>query len=1026
MRLLSPALFLFATLLSFDVRAQDTVRSRAVLDLGFDSLTELTDRATTGTLADQAQVVGTPQVISSPFWNQQGNAFILDAASKQHVSVPDSADTDRPTGVTVSTFFLSLHPLTDGGFHGLWAKRGDNADPRTNYGINFFPKGDLFQLYIHDGTGYKVAQYGLRDTIGFSKRVHVTATFQVADAPGADADKDVDDVLIRLFVNGRIVKPRNSTAGFVLGNDAWLNNINIARLLNDVPLTIGSSFGSTELTSGVYDEFLLFDKALAPTDVAKLFKELTGATADQIVQQTAKQQRQRAARPVIATVTPRGLQTGGTTRITVTGSMLKDGSLLLGDRLGTVKIVQTAVNRIVADVTLPAELPPGFYPLRAHGSVGLSNAAIVAIDRLPERTLNAGTAAKPAALPAAFSGTLAGTQQAKVWFKGKQGQRVVADVESRRLGSNLEPVVEIKNERGTPLKVEWRKHELHGDTRAETTLPADGLYFAEVHDLSYRAPGNSPLRLRLGDLKVVDRFIPGNSPGTLAVVGTGLPNGLAAQVETAEELRGFKLTGLPPIDGPLPPVNNIAQTAVSETADGKFAPVAARFEATSPWSVVSVSGTISQPKEADDITFQVDAGTRLQFTLQSRSIGSALDGSLRIFNGKQVLAAKNGNGTGADAVVEVTVPKGVKSLRVRVNDFARRGGAGFGYRLLVRKAGRPDFDITASSNVLEIPDNGSAILKLKVTRRAPGYFFGGPIQLSVEKESGLQISPAVLPAENDNRDALVVLTRTRTPTTPVQQISITAQAAGLPHTRKTLRVPAVTAVVASRFSRLVPVSRIPAVAATINLADVPPILNRGLRAELPIRLTWFEIPDAGTVRFKLLTTEQPRDKKPSIRAVPNQFISAGETSIGLKIDVPLDQVEPVIDCVVVGELVDNPFSPVEHARVFSAPIRLHVQHAITVKATNNLTAKVGSSPQMRGTMMRSYGFDEPVIVSLTGLPNGFKANPVTVPVDEVAFAIPITMPPGTKPTDIKAQLVIQSRTGATIRSSLPVALKITP
>ena len=59
--------------------------------------------------------------------------------------------------------------------------------------------------------------------------------------------------------------------------------------------------------------------------------------------------------------------------------------------------------------------------------------------------MNQTNAKKPTTLPGAFSGTIAGTQEQRVWFTGKKGQRVVADVETKRLGGTMEPVLEIKN-----------------------------------------------------------------------------------------------------------------------------------------------------------------------------------------------------------------------------------------------------------------------------------------------------------------------------------------------------------------------------------------------------------------------------------------------------------------------------------------------------------------------------------------------------------------------------------------------------
>lgn len=1005
--------------------AQDSVRSRAVVDLSLD-VAEVADAAKSGQHADKATATGKPQFIRSPFWNQKGKAVILDSAGKQYLRVPDSPDVDRPQGATVSLFFLSLHPLSDGGFRGIFAKRGGNADSRTNYGINFQPSGDAFQLYIHDGTGFKVAGYSVKEAVGFSRLVHLTATFEVADAPGPDADTDADDLRIRLFINGRIIKPKNSSAGFVTGNDAWLTNLDVPKLVNDVPLTIGSSFDGNELTSGVYDEFLLFDRALTPGDVQKLFVELTGATAEQIAQREQKQKTQAAARPAISTILPRGLQTGGTTRVTISGSMLTDASVFLGERVADVKVVESSASRIVADVAVPASTRPGFYPLRVHSSAGVSAPAVVAVDRLPEQTA-ATTPDKPAALPAAFSGVISGSQQAQLWFAGRKDQRIVADVETRRLGSGVDPVVEIRNERGTPLTIEWRKHELHGDTRAEAVLPADGKYYVDLHDIAYKAPGNSPYRVRVGDLAVVDRFLPSGTTEqlVLAAVGTGIKPDTKVSARPGLAAAEVVLDSIPPVDGPLPPILDDATIEVREQTGDKPQEVEATFTGAANDAVVAVNGTISEPRGTDSFVLKVTEGMKLYCLLKSRSIGSPLDGTLRVFNGDQQIAAKNSGGLANDVALEVVVPKGAKTLRVQIGDFAKGGGPSHAYRLLLSRSGRADFRIAAQAGAVEIPRNGSAVLRLSVTRRGAGFVWPGPIRLSIEGDPGLEITPNELPAERGNRDVFVVLTRSEPAPDQIVPVSIVAETTTGASVRRVVRVPTATQVVVNDFTGSLTTATAPPADATINVAGVPPVLFRGLEARVPLQISNLSGKQPGTIRFRVLSTERPRDKKPRIRALPNQFVADGQSTIDLRLAVPLDQVDPIVDFVVVGELVENPFSPVPQATVYSAPLRLSVQNAVRVTATpasQNLT--IGGKATVAGVVNRRLGFGDPVRVSLAGLPKGYSAKPVVVDSGKRRFSIAVNLPKGVKPGEIKPQLVVQSTSGAAILPNQAITLKV--
>ncbi len=162
-----------------------------------------------------------------------------------------------------------------------------NGQGVTNYGINYRSNGDVIQLYINDGSGFRTVNYSVKETINSRRRAHLTATWEAGDAPGTDADTDPDDVRVRLFVNGQSVIPKTVTTGQIIGNEGWMQDINLPKLLNDVPVTLGSSTPTTEFTSAVMDEFLLFDKALTEAEAASLFLEVAGPKASELAKQEA-------------------------------------------------------------------------------------------------------------------------------------------------------------------------------------------------------------------------------------------------------------------------------------------------------------------------------------------------------------------------------------------------------------------------------------------------------------------------------------------------------------------------------------------------------------------------------------------------------------------------------------------------------------------------------------------------------------------------------------------------------------------
>jgi hypothetical protein len=255
-----------------------TIRSQAIVNLTFDETSgDSLDTATAGAVQDRGLLFGGAARVRSPFRGPAGNqAIFLDAAASQYVQIPHSADVSRPDAVTISLFFANLHPPGDPAFHGIVAKR-DEAKQITNYGLNFTQNGDSIQLYINDGTGFKSAVYSLNAVVGRRKPVFLTAVVQVGDAPDPDADTDPDDVLLRLYANGKPITPKSTTGGRIVENDVWLTDIRVATLVNEVPLILGASAPGLEYTNCLIDDFSLFNKALTHQEVAKLYAEVAGA-----------------------------------------------------------------------------------------------------------------------------------------------------------------------------------------------------------------------------------------------------------------------------------------------------------------------------------------------------------------------------------------------------------------------------------------------------------------------------------------------------------------------------------------------------------------------------------------------------------------------------------------------------------------------------------------------------------------------------------------------------------------------------
>jgi len=1019
------------------------IRATAVVNFSFDEESgSALDTAAAGAVPDEGKLVGDPARVASPFWNQTGKKAVqLDAAKSQCVEIADGADVDGTKAVSFGLMVVNLTEPTDAAYHGLVAKRGLTAPASTNYGINFTMQADNFQVYIHDGTTFKVVTYSTKAALPYRKLVYLTATFLVGDAPKQDDDTDEDDVRIMLFANGEPLVPLSSGSGYVQGNQAWITNVNVAGLLNSFTTTIGRSEPGLEHLSCVVDEFSLFDKALSPPQVKRLFLEVAGNNVAKLI---AADKPVPAIVPVIGSLSQAGLQIGQTTQLIVNGTDLGPDPAAVFPVPG----VQFAVaegsvpNQLKLNVTIPADTTPGIYPLWVKSQAGVSKSVALALDRLPHVAVGGSTPAAPATLPAAFFGMLSGGQQHRVYFSGTKGQRVVADVELKRLGGAANPVVEIKSPAGTPLAIGWGQSSLKGDARAEMILPSDGLYHIELHDLTFGGPGQSPFRLKVGDLKLVDAVLPAaavSGPLEVELVGSGFAPGtkLAGIFASASE-SASGLLSLPLESGVASGVPSMSVSRGTEiveaarSADGVLQRADATF-AQAPIKQVAISGRVAVKNERDRFLLNVTAGQRLKFTLQSDSVGSTLEGEIALFANPPTtaVAQTSDQPTIGDPSLEYVVPAGVAQVVVQVRDLFGRGDARAFYRLVIEPAGQPTFSLMLNTPTVNLPEDGSAIVEMQITRA--GY--AGPIKLSVVGDNSVVVSPNEI-AANMQGKALLRLVRTNKPaegTAPLLRL-IGESVGADPAIKQTARLQ--TGVVAPTFTDTMAVGTIRPSGLGIELQQLPTVLFRGVSHPIPMILK--RQPQAGEeslpVKLLLDSTEPVRRRDPNnpapgnfplVAAAPQMIMPDQPELATVKIVVPLESVEPVIDFVVKVEATPHAYSDRVLASAFSQPFRAEIKNAVAPKVDDATLAVVGEADhKITGLLQRTPGFTGPAEVTLTGLPAGYTVQPVTVAGDQDKFEFVVKAPKVAADTPVANVKLRVTSSGSLLIAEMPVNVKV--
>ncbi len=471
------------------------------------------------------------------------------------------------------------------------------------------------------------------------------------------------------------------------------------------------------------------------------------------------------AEPKLASMEPRGAQAGSAVRLVLKGARLDAGAHLDLSAASGLSATPLAVGP--SDATEPAghlayliEVAPsataGVYPLRVETNEGISNALLFSIGRYPsaveEESLPGSEApandfrhaAQQVHLPVTVEGRLRGAERDIYRVRAAKGQTLVAEVEARRVGSAIDPNLELLDSRGLVLARSADAPGLGLDARVSIVVPDEGEYFFVVRDERYSEQAEDFYRLTVGDYHYADTVYPlgwgRHSPVEAEFSGGNLPQGVKSWVD---------LSGVPPSATetwvPVPGTPASVPFVVGQGPEVSEGQAGGTLR-----DGVVVNGRIRNVGERDEYILPVRAGEEWALELRSGELpGSALYGVLEIAHDDGVLAVAGKHEgdpnpyvistTGQTAsfpFVNLAVPPGVDELKVSVEDLLGRGGPGFAYRLTARRQG-PDFLLRISEPFLNIPSGGSAVVTVTAERR--GYF--GPIQLYVaDPPTGLHVT----------------------------------------------------------------------------------------------------------------------------------------------------------------------------------------------------------------------------------------------------------------------------------------------
>ena len=713
------------------------------------------------------------------------------------------------------------------------------------------------------------------------------------------------------------------------------------------------------------------------------------------------------AAPTINNISVPGIQIGTTVQITITGTDLTPAPKLVASfPISAQKAVEGSDNSKAIIELTAANAQPGIHWIRIASDKGISNALSLGVDNLTQIPFTESIDA----LPVALAGDLSGGNILKTTFVGKASEAIVVDVEGRRIGSNIRPVLRLLNAEGVQIGFSAPQPELHGDARISTTIPTDGTYTLEMHDILYKGPGPGRFRLKIGNLSFADLAFPiGVQTGRTASVKYGRTNidsvvDISSASDTISSLP-LPTTGHSTGSRPRVIFSNHAEYVENDNATDV------------PAAPVGINGRLSKNGETDSFKVLAKPGSKLRLDVVARRAGSPVDGVLvvKAANGAQI--GQNDDRPGlSDPGIDITVPGDSEFITVTLNDLLRRGGEDFIYRIEVQDISQPQFAATIAQDRLQIPAGSTQTVIVNIARQ--GY--NGDVDLEFEG-----LPEGVTVADNQ---VLAGRTRGLISITAADGVSlagigrIIATAADenigtrkvaivggdnphyrvLPELRQSLGVARTTAapigVSLAAEATDIQISRGKFLPVTVNIQR-----REGITGNIRLRLISNQTMPRKKVKQNNKDVEVD-DTDRALRLNEDPILSADITSQAVNIWIPHDLELMAWRGTIVAELLSadnkNVVATVSTRQLNITPLDA-IRVALSTEATIQARAGEGETGHFAGTITRAAGFDKPVTVTLAGLPAGYAAPSIEVPAEQTEFTLEIRFAKEAKAAELK-------------------------
>ena len=513
------------------------------------------------------------------------------------------------------------------------------------------------------------------------------------------------------------------------------------------------------------------------------------------------------AQPVITDVQPRGAQQGKPFTLTLTGRNLGEGTTIRSSLPATYTLLtpdqaapipgapMQGVGRAATFLVEPtADAAAGVYPIRVVTADGVSNVQLFTLGAFPEIAEDESrpgalpntndtieTAQKLPQPPFTLNGTLRGPERDVFRLSAKAGEARVIEVEARRCGSAIDPLLEVVDAKGRVIARSEDAPLLGLDARVDVTFPKDGDYFIVVRDSRFSTQIANFYRLKVGSYSYArDVFPLGGRRGEVVETSLGAGKPVAVDLRhTATNVRQVfvNLPGTPAL-----PVPFAVGDDPEVSAPVGEAPIAAP---------VTINARLAEAGQVDRYTLRVPPSRAMTLRIQARELGTSKlmavmtvrdeKGNVLGRSGDEPLAEDlynvNQSRTAGDPILRLQPPVGVELVTVTVEDLARRGGPRYAYRLNVQPAAQ-DFRVVLNSPFVNVPAGGSVAVPVTVQRQG----FEDDIQLRVANapeglrvEGGYVVAGLPVKETPQNRNSRGVLILSAEPGQTFESLELTVE-----------------------------------------------------------------------------------------------------------------------------------------------------------------------------------------------------------------------------------------------------------